>query len=167
MRKGSIYDFHFDEIQKQPGKAESNIRLKCGRTIRINVKKMTRAQFKRSCLIPLFDRVPATLANPVFRVMQNHFPSIAEYVIRAKHVRHQDLACLCQRAEAELMIDGVGAVLMSEHEGEPVQPIHDALLVRKAFGPTAREIICDQFSRFGLRPRVKRVRLGFGRGKES
>ena len=53
------------------------------------------------------------------------------------------------------MIDAVGGVLKAEYNNEPVQPIHDALIVRGSFAVTARDIIRSQFMETGLYPHVK------------
>lgn len=116
---------------------------------------MSSTAFKRSSLIPIFDTVKATLANPVFQIIARDFPSIARFILRAKAERHQNLARLLQRAESELMIDRLGAILQRDYPSEPVQPIHDALLVRQVFADEACEVIRSLFASVGLHPQVK------------
>lgn len=127
-----------------------------GHVVKRNLQSLSPAGLKRACLIPLFDKLPAMLDNPVFRIIQAEFPTIAEYVMAIKQeFGHPQVACLCQRLEAELMIDTVGQMLASQHPEEPVQPIHDAILVREQFSATARSIIRDAFDQIGLRPHLK------------
>ena len=150
-----IYSFLCNEVHSQAGDARVRLLLKDGRKLTIDLKDLRPGAFKRACLIPLFDTVAATLANPVFQVMENRFPTIAQYVLQSKEQRYQDLAYLLQRAESELMIDRLAEEFESDFPGEPIQPIHDALLVRQAFADDAIAAIKGQFAAIGLSPQVK------------
>ena len=150
-----IYRYNYDAIQRLPGLCITSRVLKDGSIRTFDLKTVPLAKFKMCSLVPLFDRVEAMIRNPVFQIMQQELPTIARYVIETKQKRHQALACLCQRLEAELMIDACGAVLESQHPNQPVQPIHDAMVVSTSFAPTAIEIIRSQFEKIGLKPHVK------------
>lgn len=150
-----IYSFLCREIQCRAGDARVDLVLKNGRRLAIDLKALRPRAFKRACLIPLFDTIAATIANPVFQVMEHRFPTIAQYVLRSKEQRYQDLAYLLQRAESELMIDRLGETLESDFPDEPIQPIHDALLVRQSFANDAIAAIKSQFATVGLTPQVK------------
>ena len=151
-----IYSFFYRAVQAMNGPVWSTIKSKStGKMVRVDLKLATENSFKRATLIPVFDRIEATLANPLFWIIQRYFPTIAEFILATKASGHEQTACLLQRIESEIMIDRVGAVLIDQYPSEPVQPIHDALLICESFAATAKGIIAEQFSRLGLSPRIK------------
>ena len=159
-----IYAYLWQEIQRYSGSTRSVITTRYGRKLNIDLRDQTLDAFKRSSLIPLFDRIEQMEANPVFKIIARDFPTIADFVRRAKAktyrigkrvISHQVLACMAQRFEAETIVDDAGRYLMQHHPDEPVATIHDALLCRQSFAATAQQIIKSQFERFGVSPTVK------------
>lgn len=155
-----IYDYLYDAIQRSPDSTLTTIRLSAGNDIEIDLKSSKRPKFKEATLILLFDRVPAMMQSPMFKIIQRDFPTISGFILAAKAQRHQALACLLQRLESELMIDGLGNRLRNDYPNEPIQPIHDALMVKDAFAPTAKGLIVEQFARLGVQPTVKQETCG-------
>ncbi|WP_149752944.1 hypothetical protein [Rubripirellula obstinata] len=150
-----IYPHFREAVLAMNGPVNAQITLDDGRCITIDLRELPETSFKRATLIPLFDTAEATVRSPLFQIMQRDFPTVSAYVLKTKLQRHQDTACLLQHLESLLMIDGCGEYLAKHHPDEPVQPIHDALMVRPAFADDAAHIIRDQFNRIGLNPRVK------------
>ena len=150
----AIYDYFFDQIQEFDGQTLGLIRTPT-RPIWRDLRSLSRKAFKRATLIPMFDLIDAALGNPIFQITQRDFPTIAEYILQTKKHRHQKTATILQGIESSLMIDGCGTSLLNEHPDEPVQPIHDALLCKTTFAPTAKSIIAEQFERIGLHPQIK------------
>lgn len=152
---GQFYGYFREAVLAMPGEVRTTITTDAGHVVAIDLKALSAQAFKRCTLIPVFDRLDATERTPLFAIIRRDFPTIAAYIVATKSARHQGTACLLQRLESTLMIDGCGERLRTQYPDEPVQPIHDALLVRHDFADEAAGIIRDQFARVGLRPRVK------------
>ncbi|MBB3207486.1 hypothetical protein FHS27_003311 [Rhodopirellula rubra] len=150
----SFYRYFFDSIQTFDGDTTATIKLQSGRTIRTDMREMPERSIKRATLIPVFDRTDAMRRSPIFRIIERDFPTIANFIVAAKESGHQRLACLLQRTESGLMIDGLGNELRKRHPGVTAQPIHDAIVVPVSFAATAAELIREQFGRVGLSPSV-------------
>jgi len=159
-----IYAYLWQAIQEYEGNTLATVTTRWGSRVRLDMRDVSLPAFKRSSLIPLFDRLPQMEANPVWQIIARDFPSIAQFVRIAKSktyrignrtIAHQVLACMCQRFESETIIDDVGSYLMCHHPDEPVATIHDAILCRQSFAPTVQQIIKNQFDRFGVLPTVK------------
>ncbi|WP_259631968.1 hypothetical protein [Stieleria sedimenti] len=157
-QRREIYRYFWEAIQSSPEPAWVEMRKKKGpqkgQIHPVDLRTQSERSFKRGSLIPLFDQIDATLRSPVFQIVQRDFPTIAKWVLDTKRNGHETTACLCQRLESHLMIDGCGEVLRRQHADEPVQPIHDAILCRSGFAPVAHGIIAEQFSRIGLYPQI-------------
>jgi len=158
-----IYDYLHNRVKSLSGSTEATITTPTGRRVRIDLATQPKSAFKRQSLIPLFCSVSDMMRSPVWRVIEEDFPTVAAFVIKAKTksyrigrrtISHQVLACMAQRFEAETIVDDVGAYLMQHHPDVPVATIHDAILCRQSFAPTAQQIIKSQFERFGVSPRV-------------
>jgi hypothetical protein len=165
----AIYPYLWEAIRVSNGNTQTTITTRRGAIFRLDMRDVSLPAFKRSTLIPLFDRLPQMEANPVWQIIARDFPSIAEFVrvaktrtyhVRGRAISHQVLACMAQRFEAETIIDDVGGYLMRHHPEEPVATIHDAILCRQSFAPTAQQIIKNTFKQFGVSPTVKIENLG-------
>lgn len=159
-----IYPYLWQAIQEFDGNTLTTLTTRLGSRVRLDLRDVSLSAFKRTSLIPLFDRLPQMEANPVWQIIVRDFPAIAEFVRTAKTktyrignrtISHQVLACMAQRFESETIIDDVGGYLMRHHPDEPVATIHDALLCRQSFAIAAQEIMRDAFRRFGVSPKVK------------
>jgi len=159
-----IYRYLWQSVQDYAESTLATVTTNTGHRVTIDMRAISLSSFKRSSLIPLFDRLPQMEANPVFKIIVRDFPTIADFIRTAKSkpyrcgnrvISHQVLACLAQRFEAETIVDDVGRYLMQNHPDEPVATIHDAILCRQTFSKTAQQIIKTQFERFGVSPSVK------------
>lgn len=150
-----LYQYLHQRIRDLAQRSHISVPVNCGRkSVDIDLRSLTTARFKRAFLIFIFDRLASTLKHPLFHLIESEFPNIATCIVRVKQAGHQRLACICQRMEAGLMIDAVGGILAKQHGSEPVQPIHDALVVRNAFAGRASEIIRESFGLYDLRPHL-------------
>lgn len=150
-----LYSFLRREIERDPALAIGTATRGDGISFPIDHRRQSEAAFKQSCLIPLFDEIPNMLASPIFRIIEGEFPTIASFLMEIKQQGHARVAQLLQRAESTLMIDRLGEQLKLRFPDEPVQPIHDALLVREGFAREAISLIKEQFASVGLYPQVK------------
>jgi hypothetical protein len=149
-----LYDYLFDRVCELP-KAKVSLQLPSGRHREIDLQSASEKSFKRACLVTLYQCNESMVASPLFRVIQNCFPTIASFLIEFKSHGHEALARMLQKLESELMIDRLGCSLMATYPNEPVQPIHDALLTTKRFANRVVELIKAQFALLGLNPHVK------------
>lgn len=151
----AIYQCLWNAIQSFDGPTTTVLTTASGRNVEIDLRTIPERSFKRASLIPVFDKLDAMQRNPVFKIIARDFPGIANFIVAAKQNGHQRLACLLQRTESALMIDGVGEVLAKHHANVAVAPIHDALVVADTFADTATELIREQFGTLGLQPQIK------------
>lgn len=151
----TIYQFFRDELEREPEQAIVKAVSNSGRGFLLDLRKVDDATFKRSCLVPLFQKVSEMVVSPIYRIIEREFPTVANFLMETKRTAHQRVACMLQSAESSLMIDGLGVRLARSFPEEPVQPIHDALLVRESFAEKAIELIKEQFAAVGLHPQVK------------
>lgn len=149
-----LYNYLFDRVRQLP-KAKVSLKLASGRYLEIDLQSISKKSFKKACLVTLYQSNESMMASPLFRVIQNYFPTIASFLIKFKSHGHEALARMLQKLESELMIDRLGCSLMATYPNEPVQPIHDALLTTKRFANQAVELIKAQFALLGLNPHVK------------
>lgn len=151
----TIYKYLYEAVQSFDGLTTTTMTTATGRQVEIDLRTIPERSFKRASLIPVFDKLEAMQRNPVFRIIARDFPGIASFIVTAKQSGHQRLACLLQRTESALMIDGVGEVLAKHHANVAVAPIHDALVVADTFTDTAADLIREQFRSLGLQPQIK------------
>ena len=130
-------------------------KAKAGHTYTGDIRGVKQKTFKKSVLMTLYHNNECMKAHPVFHLIQDEFPTIADYLRFTKRRRYQDTACILQRLESTLMIDHVGQRLMLDHSSEPCQPIHDAYVVRESFTHQVQGLIKDAFAIVGLKPQVK------------
>lgn len=151
----AIYKYLHEALQSFDGPTTTVLTTASGRKVEIDLRTIPERSFKRASLIPVFDKLDAMQRNPVFKVIARDFPGIANFIVATKQNGHQRLACLLQRTESALMIDGVGEVLAKRHANVAVAPIHDALVVADTFADTAADLIREQFGTLGLQPQIK------------
>jgi hypothetical protein len=151
-----IYD-HLAAAVKQSGDNLKVVRYsaKKKRHFVIDFESMTTAGFKRSSLIPLFDRVAEMEASPVFRAIVRDFPTVADYLRKIKAQAHAIAAALCQRLESRLIQHGAMQPLYHDHPDRFTGTIHDAFLTETGHAPTVTDILRGSFAEIGLRPTVK------------
>jgi hypothetical protein len=85
-------------------------------------------------------------------VFERSFPGLFAAIVRLK--RSHDFrvfSMLLQRLESYIMIDGVCQRLVDEHPGLPFLTIHDSALVVAGQEETVRNLIVEEFARFGVR----------------
>ena len=125
------------------------------RMFTIDYDRISAKGFKRSAIIPLFDRIGEMEANPIFKLIELEFPSIAIFIRIIKRHDHRETARACQKFESYLMQQGVMAELHSKHPAWPVASIHDAILTEACNATLVTHCIRQFFDRLGLHPKVK------------
>jgi hypothetical protein len=151
---GQIYEFCLERFQAREVKPYW-VERSNGKPFLCDPSRWDRSQVKQAFVICLFDRVERTKTNPVFQVLQKHFPPIADFVIRSKRDEYQALARQCQRFESKVMIDGVSAVFMARHPDAPILTIHDELILPARLVQSAANIIQERFQAFGASPGLR------------
>lgn len=159
-----LYRFLFGEVEKLDGPQIVVYWSKTAKRMKQkDLKRMTLKEFKRECLIPIFDRLASMFANPVFKLIQRHFPSIAEfcikakskaYVVRGRTIKHQILACMLQRFESETIIDDCGSELSRTHHDQPMLTVHDCITAPMRIIDSVADVMRGSFERFGIRPLI-------------
>ncbi len=153
----------YQHLQKRLAESASPVirfEVSNGFFVETNWRSASLRQVKKAVLVCMFDTLESSRHSPVFQAIAQDFPTIADFILAAKRSHHSDLAKMLQMAEATLMIDLVGEMLIDQYPDEPVQPIHDALLVRNDFTGVAKDLIEAAFKRFGLNPHVKTEACG-------
>ena len=118
-------------------------------------RKIQRRDTKQAFLVMLFADVPTMQRLPMYQIMQDHFPDVAAFLVRAKQECYQDLARNSQRLESQLMVDGAAAELVHRHPDAVFVTIHDAILIPRRFIDVAADCIREQFERSGVQPHLK------------
>ena len=154
-RSGLLYSSLHQMVVESPEPAFAIVVKETGAQIKVDLRESSAKSFKRSCLIPLFDRRERMRKSPVFHAIEREFPTIAEFLVRSKKDDYRLTARMCQRLESQLMIDGLGASLAQDHPSIPVAVIHDAVIVPKGFASKATELIEQQFESLGVVPGMK------------
>jgi hypothetical protein len=124
----------------------------------------TRSDIKKQFLIVLFARWEDTRENPLYRVMELHFPGMAAFVRSVKEGgKYQQLAQMCQRTESTLMIQQVCGRLMRECPEIPILTRHDALVVPESYRGIAVSVIRSVYAGVGLTPSMEIVSYGLAK----
>jgi len=108
---------------------------------------------KQRVLSTLYDR--DSHRNAVYRVLDEHFPSLVEFARHVKRKDYRQLAHLAQRVESRFMFEQVVPRLMRERPGLFVASIHDSLLVPRGTEEYVREVMLAEFQRLGVSPTVR------------
>ena len=114
----------------------------------------------------LMGSVHLMTSSPVGRRLRKLYPSVFAEIVRMKTdneladkgdpkpFRH--VARLLQKAESEIVIDGVAETLRLRHPEIPFLSIHDSLMVPARFVPLVRRLLEENFQRkYGRVPRLK------------
>ena len=153
---GEIYEFVLRCIKEKPiAPYWVHTKKKTKRPFLANVSKWQKKQVKKAFIACMFDRVDSMKRNPVFPVLDKHFPTIARYMIEAKAGKYQALAHDCQRKESTIMIDGAAAKLMCEHPDAKPTTVHDELICPTRLDGFAKELIIAEFQEYGVTPSVE------------
>lgn len=117
-------------------------------------RPLQRKDIKRQYLVMLFANVATTKAMPLFKVVGNEWPALADYILAAKSDCYQELARECQRLESRLMIDGAAGALLND-PAIPVITIHDSIMTTSKYQAAVKEAIIQQFGGMGVKPHIK------------
>jgi hypothetical protein len=98
--------------------------------------------------------------KPRWLAFKRRWPSVATALEQIKQGDHGRSARACQRIEARLMIQGVVERFRRDHRDQPIQTIHDSVLVVPGAVELAREAIHAEFAAIGLRPSLKQSASG-------
>ncbi len=150
---GQIYEFVVDRLHENEVDPCWIKSKKC-RKFKVDPREWDREKVKEAFIVCMFDRIEGTIGNPVFLILENHFPEIAKYIIDAKRDFYQGLAHDCQRVESSLMIDGVAMEFMQTHPKAAILTIHDEIMVEETFLDSLIKIIKKHFGRFGVSPKL-------------
>ena len=98
------------------------------------------------------------VTRPDYRRWQSfakRWPTVASRIELLKRGDYRQAAMELQRAESEIMIQGVCADLMRDHPEMPILTVHDCLLVPPAHAETARNAIRRRLDCFGYPVHLK------------
>ena len=101
----------------------------------------------------LFGRVRQ--GGSYWEAFRGMWPSVASVLEAIKKDDHGTSARACQRIESRLMIDGVVEHFRRHHPSQPIQTIHDSVLVMPEAVDIARQAILTQFAVIGLVPSIE------------
>jgi len=92
------------------------------------------------------------VTGPVQDAFKREFPGIYDVLLLIKkRYGYKSIARMLQRAESELMIDGVCGTLVEDHPEVSFLPVHDSLVTPEIHRATVQGVMHDQFDRRGLR----------------
>jgi hypothetical protein len=128
-------------------------------------RPLRRKDVKRQFLVMLFADAGTTTRMPLFDVVANEWPALADYILDAKRDCHQNLARDCQRLESRLMIDGAAGSLLAE-SSIPIITIHDSISTTAAHVPAVEAAVIAEFGRMGVTPKIKTPTTGH-KGQQS
>jgi hypothetical protein len=94
---------------------------------------------------------------PLFDIVGNEWPVLADYILAAKSNCYQNLARDCQRLESRLMIDGAAKALLDE-SATPIITIHDSILTDPKHTDATEASVINQFVELGVTPYIRRSR---------
>ncbi len=94
--------------------------------------------------------------SPMTQVMQRDFPSVMAFMVwhKGRH-GYKQLSREMQRAESQLMIEGVCGSLMEKTPQIPQVTIHDSIMTTGEFIPIVSATIQAEFRKLGIRPTIK------------
>jgi hypothetical protein len=111
-----------------------------------------RKAVKASMIRCLFERKTQMENMTIFKVLLEHFPTIAAFLSACKQAQgHQCVAHMCQRLEADIMIDKV----TSDLRDTPLITVHDELILYVKQIERAKRFINKRFAVYGVTPRYK------------
>lgn len=110
-------------------------------------RKLNRSDVKKQFIVMLFAPIWSMRRMPIFDIVANEFPPLAEYIICAKSDEYQELARLCQRMESKLIIDNVAKELVTKL---PIVTIHDSVISQAEHADRVAASIRAAFHPFGV-----------------
>jgi hypothetical protein len=87
---------------------------------------------------------------PLIELFQTEFPTVYEYMWRAKLRNYRKLPCEMQRLEARIMIDTVVGWLAENMPEAPLLTIHDSVLTTPEYVPLVERLIGVAFEAHGF-----------------
>ncbi len=106
---------------------------------------------KDDFIICIFERRKPMTEMPIFQAIENHFPTIAKYLLWKKKGNYKQVARACQTFESKLLINQVTPRL----RGIPFVTIHDEFMAPEQYIPRIKEVILDVFKKHGVTPEFK------------
>lgn len=168
--RGEVYEFIVDRLRGRdvvvdPRSVTAKLRgRKVPKSLRgrevtwvENPATWNRDKVKRNVQVCVFADVPTMEQTPVYQVIRQYWPGVAEYLVwRKSEGRYQGVAEDCQRLESRLMIDGVAMAFAKRFPGVPLVTIHDELMVPTELAGVAKSMIEDAFrDAVGVVPTVR------------
>jgi len=96
------------------------------------------------------------IRNTMTKVFERSFPGLFEAMVQLKRSHgYKAISMLLQRLESHIMIDCVCQRLVGEHPGLSFLTIHDSALVVASQGETVRNLIGEEFAKYGVRASFK------------
>lgn len=126
-----------------------------------------REKIKKYVITMLHDSNYQHWNNRYWRVMVDHFPTVADCMLTLKSYPtlisgrdpkdgkikpHRDFSCIVQRAESTFMFNEVVPLLMSRYPSAWYVTIHDSFLTLKEFVEPIQATMLEAFERLGVRP---------------
>lgn len=99
---------------------------------------------------------------PEWRAFSSMFATVAQFITAYKRKNYKQLSIDMQRAESEIIIDGVIARLAAKHMPQDffALTIHDSILCEEHNVTEIVDIMEDEFKKRGLTPTIEKKKLG-------
>ena len=105
----------------------------------------------------------ANVSRTMTKVFANSWPGLFNAIVGLKRDQgYKAVSMLLQRMESHIVIDCVCQRLIEEHPGLSFLTIHDSALVVASQGEMVRNLIVEEFERFGVRATVREKLLSQG-----
>lgn len=101
---------------------------------------------------------PNKYRSPAKAAFSAKYPTVAEMFEHLKRKEPARAAWLLQNREATIFIYGVCRRIMADRPEAPVYTVHDSIFTTPGHAEYVRDVILDEFSRFGVRPKLEKKR---------
>jgi len=92
----------------------------------------------------------------IFKKFKETFPTEGAIMEILKNRKHNDLAILLQKIEAQMLLHRVAKRVFKHNPNIPLFSIHDSLVTTEKYGDIVKQIIEDEYtSKLGINPTIK------------
>ena len=155
---GQTYEFFVERFRAGEGKPYE---MQWGqRVVTIDPANTSRKQVKKILMYATFAKVSDMIKNPIWPLLERHFPTMAEFMISEKRVSHKLLAHAYQRFESTMVIDGVCTRIRNNYPSMPLMTIHDCLICPESAASLIENLMTEQFEPYGVEPNLEKKNLG-------
>lgn len=119
-----------------------------------SVTRQKRKQAKRQMLVCIMGEL-RRMRLPAGRAIDRYYPSIGQFIRRAKADHYETVGRTLQSIEAEIVIHGACRRLMTHHPDTPVITIHDSILTTPDHIETVKHAMLAAFAEHDLKPTLR------------